>query len=170
MRKIDNIIGKKYKRVTIISEICKEERNSTKRKFLCQCSCGKKFVTLLSYLRIGDTKSCGCYNTESLIKRSTIHGFTKGGKIPKEYRIWAEMIQRCENEKDKSYHYYGERGIKVCKKWHKFKLFIEDMGWRKDESTSIDRIDNDGNYCKKNCRWATKKEQRANTRPVGSCG
>ncbi len=160
---LKDIIGKKYKRVTILSEISKEERNSDHRKFLCQCDCGKKFITHLNLLRNGETKSCGCYKLESLIKRSTTHGLAgRSMKLPKEYRIWGSMIQRCENKKNKDYHYYGGRGISVCKRWHKFELFIKDIGWRKDKTKSIERIDNNKGYCKKNCKWASKKEQMNN--------
>lgn len=75
------------------------------------------------------------------------------------------MIQRCHNERDPSYHWYGGRGILVCQDWRQsFEAFYRDMGPRPDPSLSIDRIDNDGNYGPGNCRWATKSQQNLNRR------
>lgn len=167
MRKIntDDIIGRKFGRLIPLQEVSKLHRQSAHRKFWCLCTCGTQVCVLLNSLRSGETRSCGCLAKDVLIKRSTKHGFTPGNnKQPKEYRIWSSMIQRCENKNDKDYKYYGKRGIKVCPSWHNFVNFIEDMGWRKDPKTSIDRINNNGNYCKENCRWATKEQQMNNTR------
>jgi len=71
------------------------------------------------------------------------------------------MIRRCENKEDKSYSIYGRRGIKVCRRWKNFGHFINDMGPR-PPNTTLDRIDVDGNYTKKNCRWATHEQQQNN--------
>lgn len=164
MKRIDNykIINKNFGRLTVINEAPKIKN---RRAFHCVCKCGKYITVRLSYLRSGDTKSCGCLARDIIVKRSTKHGLTPFGvNPPKEYHIWASMIQRCENIKDKSYKYYGGRNIKVSKRWHDFRNFINDMGWRKNPNTSIDRINNDGNYTKSNCRWATRKEQMNNTR------
>lgn len=90
---------------------------------------------------------------------------------------WYSMMRRCYNEKCSSYKYYGARGIAVCERWRKSKDdFFDDMGFA-PYGTSLDRIDNDGNYscgkcreCLKkgwtaNCRWATFTQQANNTRP-----
>jgi hypothetical protein len=73
------------------------------------------------------------------------------------------MLQRCRDPNIGCFRYYGGRGIKVCKRWLKFKNFLADMGERVP-GTTLDRINNDGNYVPSNCRWATPVEQRANQR------
>lgn len=80
------------------------------------------------------------------------------------YSSWKAMRQRCMNLKNISYARYGSRGIKICKKWqNSFRAFYKDMGPRPPGLT-LERRNNDGNYEPENCCWATRKEQRANTR------
>ena len=90
------------------------------------------------------------------------------GKYPtrefvREYNSFRGMRERCSNPKAIQYRDYGARGIAVCARWSVFDNFVEDMGLRPPGLT-LDRINNEGNYCRENCRWLTPVAQGANTR------
>lgn len=126
----------------------------------CSCSCGRQVEITSGNLIRGNTKSCGCLSTHNWI-----HGATTNAKPTPEYRAWIHMISRCENPNDISYKNYGGRGITIDPEWRvSYLQFISDMGLRPSERHSLDRINNNGNYEKANCRWATASEQARNRR------
>jgi hypothetical protein len=88
--------------------------------------------------------------------------FKHGLSSSVEYRVWADLKQRCINQRCGTYKYYGGRGIKVSEEWLDFKRFYNDMGPRPSCNHTLDRMNNDGNYEKSNCRWATQAEQNLN--------
>lgn len=93
-------------------------------------------------------------------KGNYIHGMV----YTRPHRAYWNMRKRCDNPKNKSYPDYGGRGITYCEKWSTFQGFWEDMQEGYADDLTLDRIDVNGNYCKENCRWVSKKVQANNTR------
>lgn len=160
------IAGKRFGRLVAREPL---PRTKGQRPWLCVCDCGKEHVTTASALISGRVQSCGCLNQEMLIARNTKHGYALRGRKHPLYIVWAQMIKRCERPGDRSYKYYGARGIRVCARWrNSFSAFLADVGDRPAPGMSLDRKDNDGDYEPGNVRWATKSDQAKNRRPQRS--
>lgn len=145
--------GDKFGALTAVEPSDSVKGHST---WVFKCSCGSLVRLRSSAVRSGNNTSCGCR-----AGRPTKHG---AGTDPL-YQTWYQMMQRCYNEKHKSYPDYGGRGITVSEDWHDPSRFIADMGTR-PEGHTLERRDNAEGYSAANCRWATPKEQQLNTRRV----
>ena len=157
LKLVRNLLGQKFGRLTVMSKT--NERKNKGVVWLCECECKSVVRATTIHLTSGWVKSCGCLRVDNGASQFTKHGMYR---TPTNI-TWMDMLQRCENPNAKNFKYYGKRGISVCQDWHNFENFIRDMGNRPSGRT-LDRINNDGNYEKENCRWATSKEQSQNQR------
>jgi hypothetical protein len=88
---------------------------------------------------------------------------THGQSHTPEYNVWQMIKQRCYNKRAPNYKLYGGRGIKVDPCWiNSFETFLADMGPRPAIRYTIERVNNNGDYSKSNCIWATRKTQGYN--------
>lgn len=136
--------------------VCRHKTNPD--LFGCLCDCDEFLYVSYRDLTGGRKHTCGCY--EKIIHYGTVRD---GSELSKTYRSWEAMKYRCLNPNSKDYVNYGGRGITVCDRWMKFENFLEDMDER-PEGTTLGRLNNNGPYCKENCRWETPEEQQQNTR------
>ena len=158
-KKARDLTGQRFGKLLALEPVGEDQQGRV--LWRCQCDCGHQTIVIGCNLTSGNSKSCGCVQREKLSLRRWKHGMSQS----LTYVSWYGMIKRCEDPHHRSYPNYGGRGIKVCERWHSFENFLADMGER-PKGTTLDRIDNNGNYCPGNCKWSTFLEQQRNKRPV----
>lgn len=157
-------VGEKYNLLTIVDQWW-EDNGRCYAKAECECGGIKQRVVLDSVVR-GTTQSCGCLEKENRIK----HNLCKSS----EYTVFYGITQRCDNPNNAHFSNYGGRGIRC--EWQSFEDFYADMGQKPTDTSTIERTDVNGNYCKENCVWEVDRgKQGYNTRlrkdnSSGRCG
>lgn len=150
-----SLTGQVFGRWTVVSAAPTRTTpsGSLKAYWVCVCSCGAQEEVRAEHLLKERTQSCGCLKRELAAAQKLRHG----GSDSLLYDVWTQMVQRCENARNKQFARYGGRGITVCDRWHDFALFRADNIEHYQPGLTIDREKNDGNYEPGNCRWVTNK-------------
>lgn len=169
MPKFEDLVGKKFGRLTVIKRVEDHIYPSGyhRPRWLCLCECGNEVIVQACHLKSGNTTSCGCFHKEKASDANKKHGLY----YTRLHKIWIGMKARCYNPNNKRFKNYGARNIKVCDEWKDdFKCFYDwSMANGYDETAeymkcTIDRIDVNDDYKPSNCRWVDIKTQNRNKR------
>lgn len=156
-----NLVGCVYGNLRVIKEA---HSVKGKTRWVCKCKCGTVSIKATSDLRRKRRIVAGCSIKCPMVgERISLLGRTHGMSKHLGFYSYRNMLSRCYNPKNCKWERYGGRGISVCDQWrHSFENFWMDMGTTWKQGLTIHRKNNDGNYSKTNCCWATYKTQALN--------
>ena len=163
--KYEDLTGKTFGMLKVLGRDIGKTDISHSCFWICECQCKDKTIVSrrTSTLKCGNMSNCGCLNRERLIKQSD--NLKKHGKTNDPlFHIWTGMRYRCYSSKSPLFPYYGGKGIRICDEWNDD--FMSFYNWAisngYEKGLTIDRIDYNGDYCPKNCRWVTNAQQQQN--------
>ena len=170
--RFDDLIGRKFGRLTVVRFVPQEERTVRTYNWWCVCDCGNEIKANSNKLKNGLQQSCGCLKEEMkpLIGEVNRKYAFSNNRL---YAVYRSMLSRCYDKRQREYGNYGGRGITVCDEWigedgyDVFAKYAIMSGYDENASfheCTLDRIDTNGNYEPGNIRWVTNIEQQNNRR------
>ena len=149
-------VGKRFGKLTVTAAHGEPSTGQANIVLSVTCDCGRTRLRTLQNISNPRSAGCACGLGTGMLR----HGMYK----TREYKAWTAAKMRCYNPRNIVYHAYGGRGIKMCDEWvNSFATFYVDMGPRPD-GYSIERLDNERDYCPENCIWLPRRLQNKNLR------